>query len=70
MFFTTTAVNSVSTIAAESSDISSSAEMDDLSNDKEYIEVDYYKTNKNERYSVKYPIKIYNNGNDTQLVIT
>ena len=56
MFFTTTVINSVSTIVAESSDVASSEAMKDLSNDQDFFEVDYFKTNKNERYSVKYPI--------------
>ena len=43
---------------------------DDFSNDQDSVEVDYYKTNKNERSSVKYPIKKFNDGNDTQIIIT
>ena len=43
MFFTTTVVLSVSTTADESSDVSSTAAMDDLSNDQESFEVDYFK---------------------------
>ena len=57
MFFITTVLNSVSTIAAESSDVASASATDDFSNNKESVEVDYYKTNKNERCSVQDPIK-------------
>ena len=57
MFFTTTVVNSVSTIADESSDVASESAMDDLSNDQDYVEVDYPKKNKNEISSVQDPIK-------------
>ena len=57
MFFTTIVVNSVSTIAAESSDVASAAAMNDLSNDQDYVEVDYPKKNKNEISSVQDPIK-------------
>ena len=53
MFFTTTVVNIVSTIATESSDFASAAEMDDLSNYQDSIKVYYSKTNNNERSSVK-----------------
>ena len=55
MLFTTTVVNSVSNIADESSDVASSTVMDDLSNYQDSVEVDYSKTNKNARSSVKYP---------------
>ena len=58
MFFTTTVLNIVSIIAAELSDVASSASMDVFSNDQEYIEVDYSKTDKNEISSVQDPIKI------------
>ena len=44
--------------------------MNDLSNDQEYVEVDYSKTNKNERSSVQYHIKKINDGNYIQLIIT
>ena len=70
MLFTTTALNSVSTIAAESSDFTSEAAMCYLSNDQDYVELYYSKTNKNERYSVQGPIKKCNGGNDTQIFIT
>ena len=58
MLFTTTVLNSVSTIGAESSDVASEAAIDDFSNDQDYVEVDYFKTNHNYRYSVQDPIKI------------
>ena len=58
MFFTTTVLNSVSTIAAESSDVTSAAATDDLYYDQDSVEVDYSKTNKNEIYSVQDPIKM------------
>ena len=58
MFFTTTVVNIVSTIADESSDVASAAEIDDLSNDQDSVDVDYSKTKKNYRASVQDPIKI------------
>ena len=57
MCFTTTVVNNVPTIAAESSDVASESEMQDFSNDQYSFEVDYYKTNKNERYYVQDPTK-------------
>ena len=44
--------------------------MDDLLDDKDSVEVDYSKIKKNERSSVQDPIKIYNDGNDTQIIIT
>ena len=44
--------------------------MNDLYNDQDSIEVDYSKTNKNERSSVQYPIKKYNYDNYIQLIIT
>ena len=50
-------VNSVSTIAAESSDVASEVSMHDLSNYQDSVEVDYSKTNKNESSSVQDPIK-------------
>ena len=53
MLFTTTIVNSVSTIAAKSSYVSSAAAMDDLSNYQDSVEVYDPKTNKNERSSVQ-----------------
>ena len=43
MFFTTTVLNSVSTIAAEPSDVYSSAAMDDFYKGQDSVEVDYYK---------------------------
>ena len=52
IFFTTAALNTVPTIAAESSDVASASATDDFSNDKESVEVDYYKTKKNDRSSV------------------
>ena len=57
MFFTNNVINIVSTIADESSDVASAAAIDDLSNDQDSVDVDYSKTNKNERSSVQYPIK-------------
>ena len=44
--------------------------MNDLCNDKDSVEVDYSKTNSNERSSVQYPIKKCNDGNYIQLIIT
>ena len=70
MFFTTTVVLSVSTTADESSDVSSTAAMDDLSNDQYSIQVDYSKTNKNDRSPVQDPIKKWNTNNNTQIIIT
>ena len=70
MLFTSTVVNIVSAIAAESSYVALAEAMDDLSKDQDSVEVYYYKTNKNERSSVKYPIKKFNDGNDTQIIIT
>ena len=70
MFFTTTVVNIVSTIATESSDFASAAAMNDLSNYQESVEVDYPKTNKNERSYVQDTITKCNDGNDTQILIT
>ena len=58
MFFTTTVVNSVSTIAAESSDVASSAAMNDLSNDQDSVEIYDPQKNKNERSSVQDTIKM------------
>ena len=66
MFFTTTVVNIVSTIAAESSDVASAAATDGLSNDQDSVEVYYPKTKKNEKYSMQDPITKFNDGNDTQ----
>ena len=66
MFFTTAVLNSVSTIAAESSDISLAAAMDDFFNDQYSVEVNYSKTRKNEISSVQDPITKLNDGNDTQ----
>ena len=57
MFFTNTFLNSVSTIASESSDVASAAAMENLSNDQDYIEVNHSKTNKNEISSVQDSIK-------------
>ena len=65
MFFTTTVLNIVSTIAAESSDVDSALEKNDLSNDKDYVEVDYYKTKNNDISSMQDPITKYNDGKDT-----
>ena len=70
MLFTTTVLNSVSTISAESSDVDSEVVIDDLSNDQDSVDVDYSKTNNNERSSVQDLIKIFNDGNDTQIIIT
>ena len=68
MFFTTTVLNRVSTIAAESSDAASESATDDLFNDQEYVEVYYSKKNMNEISSVQDPIKQCNDGNDTQII--
>ena len=57
MFFTTTVVNIVSTIASESSDVASAAAMNDLFDYQYSVEVDDSKTNNNERSSVQDPIK-------------
>ena len=65
MFFTTTVLNIVSTIAAESSDVDSALETNDLSNDKDYVEVDYHKTKNNDISSMQDPITKYNDGKDT-----
>ena len=70
MFFTATVLNSVSKIAAESSDVASEAAMDDFLNDQDSIEVDYSKTNNNEIYYVQDPITELNDGNYTQIIIT
>ena len=59
MFFTNTFLNSVSTIASESSDVASAAAMENLSNDQDYIEVNHSKTNMNEISSVQDSIKNY-----------
>ena len=69
IFFTTAVLNTVSTIAAESSDVASTAEMDDLSNDIDSVEVDYSKTKKNEISYVQDPVTKFNDGNDTQKII-
>ena len=45
------------------SDVASAAATDDFSNDQDYVEVDYSKTNKNEKSFVQDP-------NDTQIIIT
>ena len=42
ILFTTIVLNSVSTIAAEFSDVASTAATDYLSNDKDSVEVDYF----------------------------
>ena len=70
MFFITTVLNSVSTIAVESSDVASAAAKDDLSNDQDSVEEDYPKTNKNERSSVQDIIAKCNDGTDTQIITT
>ena len=70
MFFTTNAVNSILTIADESSYVASAAAINDFSNDKDYFEVDDTKTNKNDKSSVKDPINVFNDGNYIQLIIT
>ena len=57
MFFTTAVINTVLTISYESADVASAAAADDFSNDQDSVEVYYYKTNKNERFSVQDPIK-------------
>ena len=44
--------------------------MNYLSNDQDSVDVDNSKTNKNERSSVQYPIKLFNDGNYIQLSIT
>ena len=69
MFFTTTVINSILTIAAEPLDVALSEATDNLSNDQEYVELDHYKTNNNERSSVQDPITKCNYGNDTQIII-
>ena len=66
IFFTIAVINSVSTIAAESSYVASASATDDLSNDKDSVEVDYSKTKKDERYYVQDYITKCNDGNDTQ----
>ena len=66
MFFTTSVLNNVSTIATESSDVASAAAMDDFSNDQDSVEVEYSKTKKNERSSVQDPITKFNDDNDRQ----
>ena len=70
MFFTTTVLNRVSTIAAESPDTASESATDDLFNDQEYVEVYYPPPKKNEISSVKDPIKQCDDGNDTQITTT
>ena len=70
MFFTATVINSVSTIEAESSYVASAAATDNFSNDQDYVEVYYSKTNKNERSFVQDPITKFNDFNDTQIIIT
>ena len=50
--------------------LASAAEMNDFFNDQDSVEVDYSKTNKNERSSVQDPIKKCNDGNYIQLIIT
>ena len=57
ILFTIAVLNTVSTIAAESSDDASSAATDTLSNDQDSDEVDYSKKNKGKRSSVQDPIK-------------
>ena len=69
MFFATTVINSVSTIASEFSDFASAAAMNDVSNYQDSIEVYYSKTKNNERSSVQDPITKCNYGNDTQIII-
>ena len=70
MFFSTAVLNTVSTIAAESSDVTSSAATDDLYNDQDSVEVYYSKKNKNDRYYVQDPITKWNDGNDTKKITT
>ena len=70
MFFTTTVINSVSTITAESSDFVSAAAMNDVSNYQDSIELYYSKTKNNERSSVQDPITKCNDGNDNKIIIT
>ena len=70
IFFTTAALNTVPTIAAESSDVASASATDNFSNVQDYVEVDHSKTNNNDISSVQYPITKYNDGNDTQIIIT
>ena len=70
MFLTTAVLNTVSTIAAESSDVASEAATDVFYNDQDSVEVGYYKTKKNDRSSVQDPITKCNDGNDTQKITT
>ena len=70
IFFATAVLNTVSTIAAESSDVASAAARDVFSKYQDYVELDYSKTKKNERSSGKDPIKKCNDDNDTQKTIT
>ena len=70
MSFTIDVVNTVSTIAVESSNVSSISATDDLSNYQYSVEVDYFKTKYNEIYSGQDPIKKNYDGNDTQNIIT
>ena len=57
-------VNSVSTIAAESSDVASAAAMNDLSNDQDSVEVDYSKKKEWGIFCARSHEKC-NDGNDT-----
>ena len=70
MFFMTTVINSVSTIVSESSDVFSATATDYFSNYQDYVEVDYSKTNNNERSYVQDPIKKCYDGNYIELIIT
>ena len=71
MFCTTAFLNTISIIAAGSSDVVSAASAaDDLSNDQDSVEVYYSKTKKNERSSVQDTITKCYDGNDTQKIIT
>ena len=70
MFFTTAVLNNVSTIAAESSYVTSAVATDYFSNYQDSVEVDYSQTKNNERYSVQDPITKFNNGNDNKKIIT
>ena len=70
MFFTTAFLNTVSTIAAESSDVASASSTDAFSNDQDSVEVEYYKTKQNERSSLQDPITKCNDVKDTQKTTT
>ena len=70
MFFTTTVINIISTIAAESPDVASAEATYDFSNDQESVEGDYSKTNNIKRSSVQDHITKFNGVNDIQKITT